>query len=227
MLDLIVVCEGQTEREFCRNLIAPYVAASNVAMGGTLVGKPHRKRGGIREWPTYREELLRLAKERPDRHLAVLVDYYAMPDSWPGRSSSAARPAPERGLSVEIALREELNEDLPGRFHPCVQLHEFESLLFVDPDTAALSIAVGGGLTTPEYVAQQLTVIKTECGGSVEQINDSRETAPSKRLKRIITGYDKVAWGVTAAADVTIPTLRAGCPWLDRWLTRISQLGGA
>ncbi len=77
MLDLIVVCEGQTEREFCRQVIAPHIAASGVALAGTLVGKPQKKRGGIRPWQTYRGELLRLAKERPERHLAVLVDYYA------------------------------------------------------------------------------------------------------------------------------------------------------
>jgi hypothetical protein len=53
------------------------------------------------------------------------------------------------------------------------------------------------------------------------------KTAPSKRLVGIARGYDKVAWGVTAAADVTIPVLRAGCPWLDRSLTDIAALSGS
>lgn len=226
MLELIVLCEGQTEREFCRNVVAPYVGTDGIALAGTLVGKPQRKRGGIRPWPTYRNELLRLAKERSIRHLAVLVDYYAMPECWPGRVTSKRLPLSQRGLHVEDELRTDLAVELPGRFHPCVQLHEFESLLFVDPDMSALSIAVGGGLSRHEHVAQRMKDIKTKCGGSVEAINDDPETAPSKRLIKLISGYDKVAWGVTAAEDVSMPTLRAGCPWLDRWLTTIVDLAG-
>src|SRR5947199_2910360 len=108
MLDVVVVCEGQTEREFCRNVIAPYVAAGGVALAGTLVGKPQRKQGGIRDWPVYRAELLRLAKQRAGRHVAVLVDYYGMPNSWPGRTLSATLPMNQRGSHVESALRNDL-----------------------------------------------------------------------------------------------------------------------
>ena len=224
MLDVLVLCEGQTEREFCRNVVAPYVAASGIALAGTLVGKPQRKRGGIRPWDVYRNELLRLASQRPDRHVAVLVDYYAMPDSWPGRPDSPNKPIAERGSYVEHALWADLLNDLPGRFHPCVQLHEFESLLFVEPDIAALSIAIAAGAVSHADVAAKMTAIKTQCGESVEHINDGPETAPSKRLVQIMPAYDKVAWGVTAAADVSLATLRAECPWLKRWLTRLEKL---
>lgn len=226
MLDLIALCEGQTEREFCRQVIAPYIADRGIALSGTLVGKPQRKLGGVRPWPVYRSELLRLAKERDDRHVAVLVDYYAMPDSWPGRSTAPTQAIDRRGEHVEDQLISDLFPELADRFHPCVQLHEFESLLFVDPEISALSIAVGSGNVDHLEIARWLAAIKTECGGSVEQINDSPMTAPSKRLMKMVPGYDKVAWGVTAAADVTLPRLRAGCPWLDRWLTRLGRLAG-
>lgn len=227
MPDVMVLCEGQTEREFCRNVVAPHLAARGIELRGTLVGKSQQKRGGIRPWPRYRDELLRLARERRDRHVAVLVDYYAMPDSWPGRGESRSVPITGRGHCVERMLKAELQNELPGRFHPCVQLHEFESLLFVDPETSALSIAVGGGPAGHAHVAKQMARIRTQCGGLVEQINDGPDTAPSKRLAKIITGYDKVAWGVTAAADVPLSDLRMGCPWLDRWLTELEALTGA
>lgn len=212
MLDVLVLCEGQTEREFCRNVIAPHVAASGIELAGTLAGKPQRKRGGVRPWSVYRGELLRLAEQHSDRHVAVLVDYYAMPDSWPGRQNSRTIPIAQRGSHVEEMLKNHVRNDLTGRFHPCVQLHEFESLLFVDPEIAALSIAVGGGATNYELIAEQMAAIKTQCGSLVEHINDGPDTAPSKRLSKLMPGYDKVAWGVTAAADVELSTLRAGCP---------------
>jgi hypothetical protein len=224
MLDMVVICEGQTEREFCRQVVAPYAASHGVALAGTLVGKPQRKRGGIRDWAIYRTEILRLAKERTDRHLAVLVDYYAMPVSWPGRISSKALLARQKGQHVEDALRAAMRDDLLGRFHPCVQVHEFESLLFVDPPIAALSIAVGGGVRNYEQIAKKMQEIRTTCGSSVEDINDSEATAPSKRIIQLVPGYDKVAWGVTAAGDISLRTLKDGCPWLDRWLSRIAVL---
>ena len=224
MLDILVVCEGQTEREFCRKVVAPYLASSGIALAGTLVGKPQRKRGGVRPWPVYRAELLRLAKERADRHVAVLVGYCAMPDSWPGRNDATSRPASQRGIHVENQLEAELRDELAGRFHPCVQLHEFESLLFVDTAATARSIAVAGGGAGSRTVARCMSAIKAEYGGLVEQINDSPEKAPSKRLLSLVPGYDKVAWGVTAAAATSIPVLAAGCPWLDRWLNRVQSL---
>lgn len=226
MRDVLVLCEGQTEREFCRSVLAEYVAPYGVGMTGTLVGKPQRKRGGIRDWQAYRGELLRLAKERTDRVVGVLVDFYAMPNSWPGRSEATNRPPTQRGEHVEKRLREDLEPEIGPRFEPCVQLHEFESLLFVDPDTTALSIAIGGWLS-PEYGAKQLSSIKAEFGGDVEEIDDSPETAPSKRISAVFRGYDKVAWGVTAVKDVGIEALRQECPWLDRWLTRLQSLGEA
>jgi len=126
VLEVIVLCEGQTEREFCREIVAPELAAHGLALSGTLVGKPQRKRGGIRDWAIYRAELIRLAKEREDRHLAVLVDYYGMPSTWPGRVTAAGQLNVLRGKCVEDAITLDLAGELPGRFHPCIALHKLK-----------------------------------------------------------------------------------------------------
>jgi len=229
MLDVIVLCEGQTEREFCRSLISPFLFAAGISLAGTLVGKPGRKRGGIQEWETYRSEVLRLAKERDRRHVCVMVDYYSMPSSWPGRERANTKRIATRGRIVEESLVADLSAEIGARFHPCVQLHEFESLLFVDPKRTAMSIATGGGLGSHDHVrlGAQLAAIRSGCGPSVEHIDDSPATAPSKRLLSVIPGYDKVAWGVTAASDIGVAALRGGCPWLDRWLTRLETSAGS
>lgn len=219
MLDVAVVCEGETEREFCRSVVGPGV--SNATVWGTLVGKPQRKQGGIREWDVYRRELVRYSKERKDRHVAVLVDFYALPSSWPGRTTAPTVKIEERGKHVEAALRDAMRADLGDRFHPCVQLHEFESLLFVDPALSAVSLAIGAGLDRHDLFANRLASIKSACHGMVEHINDSPQTAPSKRILKHLPGYDKVAWGVMATVDVGLVKLRAGCPWLDRWISRL------
>lgn len=226
MSDVVVVCEGQTEREFCREVIAPHLGPRGVYLAGTLRGKPGRKRGGIAPWASYRVELIRLAKERADRRVAVLVDYYRLPSDWPGRSKAATKPVRQRGLCIEKALKEDLASELGNRFIPCIEMHEFESLLFVDPATSALTFALVAGRDDNEDIAAQLGAIKTDCGGDPEAIDDSPETAPSKRIMSIVRGYDKVGWGVTAAAEVPLNALRDGCHWLDRWLTSLEALGG-
>jgi hypothetical protein len=225
-IEVIALCEGHTERLFCNSVVAPNIAFRGIALSGTLVGKTHNKKGGIRSWTIYRKELLRLAKERAGRHLTVMVDFYGMPEDWPGRAEANNIAKELRGQTVENAIRQNLAAELPGRLHPCVQLHEFESLLFVDPHTTALNLAVAAGFDDEKPLAQKLEQIKIECGGSVEAINDSRESAPSKRIKQLASAYDKTDLGPTIAADVTLPILRAGCPWLNRWLNALEQLPG-
>jgi hypothetical protein len=224
MPEVLVLCEGQTEKEFCNSVVKEHMSLRGVELSGTLVGKPQRKQGGIRPWRAYRRELLRLAAERRDRHVAVLVDYYAMPMDWPGREEAVRKPAVDRGLHVEEKLREDLANELPGRFHPCVQLHEFESLLFVDPGASAPVIALGAGRKDYQALEKRIRDIRAECGGKVELIDDGPGTAPSKRICKIAPGYDKVAFGVLAAAGAGIDKLRAGCPWLHRWLTELEDL---
>ena len=79
MLEVIIACEGQTEREFCRSVLKPYLASKGINLSGKLVGKPGNRRSGIRPWNTYRDDMIRTASENPLRHVGFLVDYYGMP----------------------------------------------------------------------------------------------------------------------------------------------------
>jgi len=224
MPDVIVVCEGHTEREFCRSVIAPALAAKGVYLSGTLVGKTHKKQGGIRSWQVYRNELILLSKQRADWVLAVLVDYYAMPQCWPGRAAAKGLPLADRGRHVEEAVAADLAGTIGNLVVPCVQLHEFESLLFVDAAATALNIAVGAGYDDDAVVTRKIQAVADEFEGNVEAINDSPNTAPSKRLVEICGAYDKVAWGPPSAGDAGLDALRAACPWLERWMSALEAL---
>lgn len=225
MVEVYVLCEGQTERDFCNRVLASALVVRGIRLVGPLGGKPHRHRsdGGIRRWASVRPEILQWARSHPRASVAVLVDYYAMPNCWPGRGDASALPCGERGTHVEDALVADLRAELGDRFVPCVQLHEFEALLFVNPAITALSIEVASQLERPQ-LEQELQAIKTSFSDDVERINDCFETAPSRRIQRLVRGYKKVVWGLTAAEDVTLPVLRDGCPWLSRWLDRLEGL---
>jgi len=223
MRDVLVLCEGHSEREFCKRLLAEHVAKHGIALAGTLAGKPQRKRGGIQNWERYRNELVRHAKERKDRFVGLLVDYYAMPMSWPGRREAHALPPEKRGTHVEQKLRKDLEAEVGGRFLPCVQLHEFEALLFVDPERTARTIAAALGIGSA-HAQSTLTAIKGQFAGNVERIDDSYEKSPARRIASVFPSYDKVAWGVAAVQEIGVERLRDGCPWLDRWISAMLGL---
>jgi Domain of unknown function (DUF4276) len=51
-----------------------------------------------------------------------------------------------------------------------------------------------------------------------EEINDSPESAPSKRVEALIAGYQKPFLGVLAASEIGIEKIREECPHFRRWL---------
>ena len=106
------------------------------------------------------------------------------------------------------------------RFIPYVQLHEFEALLFC-------------GI---EYIAKLYSCPKTICGqltqalrkeGNPELINNSPETAPSKRIIKAIEGdkkrqhYNKPQTGKYVTKQIGIDELRSQCKHFDEWIEKL------
>jgi hypothetical protein len=151
-----------------------------------------------------------------------MVDYYALPQSWPGRPEAPQRNfASEKAETVERALQADIGKHMgqrfdPGRFVPFVMMHEFEALLFSDPDRFAR------GIGRPD-LAVALRAIRQEFE-SPEDIDDSVETAPSRRIVRLFPGYVKPLFGVVAAMEIGLATIRRECPHFNGWLGRLESL---
>ena len=63
---------------------------------------------------------------------------------------------------------------------------------------------------------------------SLEDINDSRETAPSKRIERIFEGtYSKTEHGPLIAESIGMDVIRAKCPAFNEWVGKLQAWGGA
>lgn len=117
-----------------------------------------------------------------------------------------------------------MNETIPPfrpdvRFIPYIQIYEFEGLLFSDP--AALSR--GMFRTDLELRLQAIR----DGFGSPEDINDSYQTAPSKRILQLDSGYDKVISGALAAEEMGIDVIKAQCPRFNGWFEKLASLGSA
>jgi hypothetical protein len=103
----------------------------------------------------------------------------------------------------------------PGRFVPFVVMHEFEGLLF--SDCAALSRGIG----RPE-LETSLQEIREEFA-TPEEINDSKVTAPSKRVQALMSTYQKPFHGILAAQEIGLSRIRKECPHFDGWLKQLES----
>ena len=118
--------------------------------------------------------------------------------------------------ATTIKLTEKLGANVMRRFIPFIQMYEFEGLLFSDPKKMALGMdkqnlmdhfqKISDGFTTPEH------------------INNSQQTAPSKRILSVITEYEKPLMGALAALEVGLDSMRNNCHLFDQWLSDIEAI---
>jgi hypothetical protein len=151
----------------------------------------------------------------------TIIDYYGLPDSWPGKAPAGSFDAAEdKARQVEDAIGRDvavvMGEPNPPRFVPFVVMHEFEGLLF--SDCAALSRAIN----QPQLLRTLLEIRRQFA--TPEDINDSPETSPSKRLQALAPGYQKPLFGVLAILEIGLARIRAECPHFDGWLTKLESL---
>lgn len=95
-------------------------------------------------------------------------------------------------------------------------IHEFESLLFSDENILANELGID---------VEKISEIINACG-EPEKINNSRETAPSKRLNKLkVTGnFKKTTEGINIAEKIGIDKMREKCPVFHAWLVALEGL---
>lgn len=218
---VVVVVEGLTEQVFIRNVLAPQLALHDVMITARLVGKPGRK-GGVGPYNRARRDILAVLRQDTAVFCTTMFDYYGMPHTWPKRHLTATAPFEKRAFLIEEAILQDIAQEMgsdfqPRRFMPYIQMHEFEALLFSDPDALAQT------MQQPDMAAT-LRAIEAQFD-SPEMINDHFETAPSKRLEKLFPSYNKVLSGTLAAQRIDFATMRQKCTHFSAWLTKLERLG--
>lgn len=224
---LLILVEGETEELFANEVLRPHLQSHGYSLvGARLMGNARQRnqRGGIRAWPTVRYDVVNHLKEDRGRLVTTMVDYYRLPKTgrgaWPGRETAGRLPVGQRAQAVEHALSIDVSSHLAdqrdeARFVPFVVMHEFEGLLFSDCSRFAASI----GMTR---LTRQFQDIR-DAFSNPEEINDSPETAPSKRVLELVPGYQKPLLGTLAILDIGLGAVRGQCPHFDQWLTRLES----
>lgn len=227
MARLLVHVEGQTEESFVNEILRNHLVSKGYySVEARIVGNARLRgrRGGIRAWASVRKDIVNHLKEDRDCIATTMIDYYGMPHSWPGRERSRGLTGVgEKAASVQQAVRDDLLTEIgdrldPDRFVPFVVMHEFEGLLF--SDCAAFSSGIGRPDLEGRF--REIRAVFT----TPEDINDSPDSAPSKRVEALLPGYQKPLLGVLAVLEIGLLRIRQECPHFDAWLRKLESLAG-
>jgi hypothetical protein len=225
MARLLIHVEGQTEETFVNEILAPHLYRYRYEMvSARLLGnaRQRERRGGIRGWPSVRDDIVNHLKHDPSCLVTTMVDYYALPQTgdkaWPGRAKAGQQLFNLKATTVQDALRADIQSTLgsgfdPSRFVPYVMMHEFEGLLFSDCERFSK------GIGRPE-LAPRFQRIRSAFN-SPEEIDDSPITAPSKRVMELIPGYEKPLLGTLAVLEIGLDAIRRECPLFRQWLEHL------
>lgn len=213
MIRVCIVCEGQTEVEFVKTCLAPYLLSSRVQAFPSLLQSPSGNHRGGRVTVERLVKFISHQYHQTDR-ITTLVDFYGFQDRN-GRSR----------VQLESDIRQDIAAKTTGydaRYVlPYVQMHEFEGLLFADPQAFAW---VEDGWSDNANRALEAV---TSAFDSPEDINDSPETAPSKRILKIFPdgAYSKVEHGPLIAESIGVDAIRGKCPAFSEWIGKLQSWG--
>lgn len=222
-----VLCEGQTEQGFVEEVLRPYLQAHGVTGVKSILITTNKKKNARGGMLTYSQAVTDLELSRKtesdgeyERHIfTTMFDLYALPDDFPDYETAKTLSDPyKRVAALETAFAEAIND---RRFIPYIQLHEFESLLFCGIEHLAKYYP--GCEKRCEQLKRDLERV-----GNPELINNSPETAPSKRIIKAIEGgkkrhynYNKPTTGKNVTKSVGINELRAQCKHFNEWIEKL------
>ncbi len=214
MKRVIIICEGETEREFCQNVLAPHLIHHDIHIQAPLIKKTM---GGIVKWDILKREIETHLQE-PNVVVTTFIDYYGLYQkySFPNWNEAERIADKNRRMDfLENAMKTSITESIRHRYIPYLQLHEFEGLLFNDIQIFHEQV--------PKAELVGLTELQKtfEDYDNPEMINNSKETSPSHRLKRIIKGYNKPLYGHYFAEAIGINRIREKSPRFNEWITKI------
>ena len=207
---LHILCEGQTEERFVKEVLSPYLQQFNIYPKPILLltSKKKNARGGMLSYAQAKRDLAILQKQFRDNtsehHLfTTMFDYYALPDDFPGVEESTEIQDVRSRISF---LEDKFAEELGGSaFIPYIQLHEFEALLFVD-----------------------IIRLQTEYPLSSEKIRILKDD--SATFYRIISDlaqdyhYNKVQSGTAITSAIGIENLLENCQHFKEWIENIKRI---
>lgn len=213
MKRLYIIVEGQTEQEFVRTLIAPYLQKRNIhEVTPILIRTSKTGRGGFVNYQHLKSDAKRLLKsQKKDFVVSMFVDFFRCPEVPCKERWSVKISHTERVEEMEQCIKDDIKDE---RFIPYIQLHEFEALLF------ASNVGFSTFFTEKQKEKAQQIINSYD---NPEDINTTPEGAPSKRILVIKEDYDKVLEGNLIALEIGLSKIMEKCPRFRGWIEKLIE----
>ena len=225
MIRLHAIVEGRTEERFIKEVLTSHLANyqiyTNVCRVETSRSK-HRDdvihKGGMTTYKHLKHDIkLRIASDNhPECRYTMMIDFYQIPDDFPCYEKMNSNITKyDQVKMLEDALTKDIGD---SRFIPYIQLHEFESLLFVNPEQLNC-------LYFDRENEIQKLVEMSRIQPNPELINNGLSTAPSKRIISLIPEYqDNKPDGAWIASKIGLNELKAKCLHFRKWVETLENL---
>lgn len=156
-------------------------------------------------------QILKKCREDATSLVTTLFDFYALPTDFPGMHQPCA-DSMVQAQAVQAAFERDIGQT---NFMAFLAVHEFEALLFSQPDAFGAWFDQAGLVPALQAIRDSVP--------SPEHIDDGATTAPSKRILKLCPRYDKVMHGSLIALDIGLGPIRQACPLFDAWVGRMEK----
>lgn len=220
MSKILILVEGQTEEAFVKNVLAPHLAVRGIYLtpkvittSRTNMSRPTFK-DGVGSYNQVKGDLIRLLGDSSVVSVTTMLDFYGLPTDFPDYSKMPTGSCFQQVEFLETAFTKNIANQ---KFIPYLALHEFEAMLFVSLEEVAKAFP-----DKEQRIKNELLPIK-KMFVSPEEINNNRETAPSKRLEKSCPGYQKTLHGPLIARNIGLERIRQECLHFNQWLEKLEQ----
>ena len=200
MVRLAISVEGPTEERFIQKSIVSHLQDHGVYASPLLLGGG----GGDVSIPRIRKDLNNLANSFDK--VTTLYDFYG----FRGKADTDTKESLEQKIVESVAI------PLRDKIIPYVQMYEFEGILFTSPNAIENNIQEPG-------LSDWAAGILLNAENDPEKINDSPQTAPSKRLLAK-SNYIKTVHGPNIAQEIGLAALRERCIGFNAWISSLEAL---
>jgi len=221
------IVEGSSEEAFVNDVLIKHFASFNIFVSARKIktgwdrlnNKPSK--GGLLKYVQFRNDVLRWIesdRNQPQFWYTSMLDLYAFPNDELSPYNASVQSINDPYLKID-ALETAIAQDIKhSQFIPYVQLHEFEAFLLVEPDRLISMYPDGQA---------GINRLKRDIGTKrPEEINESPQTAPSKRIIKYLPDYEgqKAQVGPLVAEDIGLIALRNNCRHFNDWIMKLEQI---
>jgi hypothetical protein len=213
---LIFIVEGETEKDFVKEILHPYFFSKNIFDINTF--KIKYSGGGLSNYSHLKSDIIKSIYQ-PNTVVTTLIDFYGLPKDFPKFKEIQNLPTSvEKVDFLEKSIKQDLEQFQKQKFDnfvPYIQLHEFEALVFTSLES------IYNNFESNKVNKAEIDKIFREFNNP-EEINGNPNTAPSKRLLRNISGYNKIVDGVMIIKNAGLKSVRQRCKRFANWLDTIN-----